>query len=122
MIGLLAAHSNQLPTTNIEHIVPLGCLLVPTDSVPDAAIVEKLLVAAEDPHPKGVDGLARRILCQLTGNVGETLREKSPVCGYGHPVDSSLVNMLERISEIAIKQQIWKILHLRKKLEKMRQV
>lgn len=54
-----------------------------------------LLAAAEVPDPKGADGLASRILHQLTGNSGETLREKSPVCGYGHPVDSTLVNMLD---------------------------
>lgn len=57
--------------------------------------MEKLLAAAEALDPKGTDGLASRILHQLTGNIGETLREKSPVCGYGHPVDSTLVNMLD---------------------------
>ena len=95
LIGLLAADSDQLPMTNIEHIVSLVCLLVPAASAPDPIIVEKLLAAAEVPGPKGAEGLACRILRQLTENAGETLREKSPVCGYGHPVDSSLVNMLD---------------------------
>lgn len=95
LIGLLAADSDRLPTISIEHIVSLVCLLVSTTSAPDTEAVEKLLAAAEGPHPKGVDDLARRILCQLTGGIGETLREKSPVCGFGHPVDSGLVNMLD---------------------------
>lgn len=76
-------------------MISLICLLVPDASAPDPETIEKLLAAAEKPHPRGVDNLAHRILCQLRGNIGETLREKSPVCGYGHPVDSGLVNMLD---------------------------
>ena len=40
LIGLLAADSDQLPMTNIEHIVSLVCLLVPAASAPDPTIVE----------------------------------------------------------------------------------
>lgn len=97
LLGLLAAHSDTPPTTELDHVIRLVCLLVPVESpsAPDPELVQKLVLAVEENQLKGLDDLARKILQQSIGETEESLRERSPVFYYGHPIDSSIVKMLD---------------------------
>lgn len=97
LLGLLAAHSDTLPTANVDHVIRLVCLLVPVESssAPEPELLEKLILTAEGNRLRDLDDLAQRLLHQFTGEIGESLQEKSPVFYYGHPVDSNLVKMLD---------------------------